>query len=298
MVLRSMLLGVGAILSVAAIVAACGSSGSTTSGTCLPGATSACACAAGMQGFQTCQADGKSLGMCQCGSGTGNGGSTSTSSTSSSATGTGGGTSCSCNPSSELYCGVAACADAGTGDAGDAGSCTNVVTFAGKAVGTDFDGGASAMDWGSDWTYKALNGLPAGNQACQDMGADHVCDYDDVVLAASKGELSTLATTDTAWLYRVNAVTISSTSPDIEVLGSPATMGTTYQVGLASRCANWTYQTDHLNDGEFVSFQNGVNSPQFHLDDNPGAIQATPKDIPCGHNLMPRAVLCCFPKCL
>jgi len=301
MVLRSkLLLSVGAILSLGAIIAACGSSGGDATGSCLPNVTQACLCVGGTMGVQACNSDGKSFGMCQCGAASGAGGSTSSSASSSSGNGTGG-NGCSCNPSSELYCGAAQCSTDAGADAstGAGGSCSSVVTYAGKAIGTDFDGGAAALDWGSNWTYgTSLPGLPSGNAACQALGADHVCDYDDLVLAATKGELTPLATTDTAWLYRVNPVTVTATSPTIEVLGTPATVGTTYQVGMGSRCANWTYSTDHLNDGEYVSFEKGVNKPTYHFDDNPTVIQTTPKDIPCGHNGMPRAVLCCFPKCI
>ncbi len=304
MVLRSKLLGLGAILFVGAIAAACGSSGNTGTGSCLPGATTTCACLGGLQGFQTCNPDGKTLGMCQCGSSTGAGGTTSSSTTTATTgSGTGGSSGCSCNPSSELYCGATSplCADAGSGSGTggngttDAGSCVGVVTFAGK-LGADPTMG-NAFTFTSDWTYKSMSGIAAGNQACQDQGADHVCDYDNLVLAASKGEIAGLATTDTAWLQRTHSVTISAASPPILVLGEAPANGTTLQVTKGARGADWTYQTDHLNDCEFVSFEKGLNSPTYNFDDNPCAIQATPKAIPCGHNMVTRDVLCCFPKC-
>jgi len=300
MVLRSkLLLSVGAILSLGAIVAACGSSGDSATGSCLPNATQTCLCGSGTMGVQACNSDGKSFSMCQCGAASGAGGSTSSSTSTSSGSGNGtGGSGCSCNPSSELYCGAAACADAGSGDAGTGagGSCTGVVTFAGKVS-------ASGVTFASNWSYKAAVGIAAGNQACQDQGADHVCDYDDLVLAASKGEITGLAVTDTAWLQRTHAVTpTAATASSLLVLGEPATVGTTYMVSKGSRCADWNYSTDHLNDGEFVSFENGLNKPTFNLDNNPCAIQAALADggtkyIPCGHNTMPRDVLCCYPKC-
>jgi hypothetical protein len=306
MVVRSkLLLGAGAILIVGAIAAACGSTGNTGTGSCLPGATTTCACLGGLEGFQTCNADGRTLGLCQCGSGSGTGGvggSTASGSPTATSSGNGsGGSGCNCNPSSELYCGVAACADAGSGtgtggnSASDGGSCVGVVTFAGK-VGADPTMG-NPFNFSSDWTYMLLSGIAAGNQACQDQGADHVCDYDDLVLAASKGEIAGLATTDTAWLERTHSVTITAASPPILVLGQPPANGTTLQVTKGSRGADWTYQTDHLNDCEFVSFENGLNAPTYNLDDNPCAIQAVPKHIPCGINKIPRDVLCCFPKC-
>jgi hypothetical protein len=153
------------------------------------------------------------------------------------------------------------------------------------------------MTFGSNWSYQGDVGLAAGDLACQSIGADHVCDYDDIVFAASRGELSSLTTSDTAWLQRTHPVTIGSSSPKISVLGQPATIGTTYKIDLhGSNCVSWAYSTDHLNDGEYVDFSTGANTPTFHLDDNPCQIQALPKDIPCGHNVTQRSVLCCFPK--
>ncbi len=274
----------GALLTAGALAAACGSNGAngsangTSSGTCIPNASVPCACLGGTMGVQICQADGKSYSMCQCSS-TGTGGSTTTS------FGGTGGSACQCsNPGGELYCGASICnADAGTGDSG----CANQVVFAGKAGQT----------FGSNWSYMGMPSLTAGNLACQAIGADHVCDYDDIVLAASKGELSTLTASDTAWLDRTHSVTIATGGPDIVVLGQAPAAGTVLKVAKSSRCADWTYSTDHLNDGEYVEFPNGGNSPKFHLDDNPCVIQTVPKDIPCGHNMMPREILCCYPKC-
>jgi hypothetical protein len=268
------------------LVAACGGGGSGSGATtCIPGASVACVCPGGASGAQTCATDGKSFGMCQCSStSTGTGGSTSTLS------GTGGSATCQCtNPSQENYCG-APCADAGTGGGTtDGGSCSGVVSFAGKA----------SMQLGSYWSYQADIGTAAGTALCVAIGADHVCDYDDVVRAASKGEFANkLTTSETAWLHRTTSVTVSATSPKIVVLGQPATMGQTYTVGPASRCNDWSYMTDHLNDGEYIDFSSGLATPTFHLDDNPSAIQAGTKDIPCGHNATLRDVLCCYPKCM
>jgi hypothetical protein len=306
MVLRSRLVfAFGAVLTVGALVAACGSNGgANSSGGCVPGMSASCACANGETGAQTCSSDGKGFGTCQCGSSGGTGASSTTGAGASTGSGLGGGSNCQCtDPTSELYCGSAVCNDAGgTTGTGTGGSnaCAGKTTFAGKAP----------TQLGSSWTYKADTGTAAGNQACVDMGADHVCDYDDLVFAASKGELTSLTATDNAWLLRYHSVTVAAGATNIEVLGTAAAAGTTLKVGPASRCADWTYSTDHLNDGEYVSFENGGNKPMFHLDDNPCVIQTaaadpaaaakglTAKDIPCGHNTMPRDVLCCYPKCM
>jgi hypothetical protein len=206
-----------------------------------------------------------------------------TSSTGGGTSGTGGGTSSTGGGTSSAGGGTSS----GGGAGGGGNACAGLLTFAGKVP----------MTFGSNWSYKGDVGTAAGDLACQDMGGDHVCDYDDIVYAASKGELSTLSTSDTAWLLRAHPVTITSSSPKTIVLMQLATIGTTYKVNAAgSNCANWAYSTDHLNDGEYVDFSSGQNTPTFHLDDNPCSIQALPKDIPCGHNGLPRSVLCCYPK--
>jgi hypothetical protein len=241
-------------------------------------------------GAQTCNADGHSYGMCQCSSAGDDAASADAGSDGSSlADAT---VDAPHDSSTPLESGVDAsgatdsAADASPVDAGH-DACAGHVTFAGK----------TASQYGSNWTYGGMNGLAAGNAACQAVGADHVCSYDELVVSASGGELSMLTASDTAWLQRNGPVTVTATSPKIVVLGQPATVGTTYAVGLGSDCNEWNYSTDHLNDGEFVDFSTGTATPTFHFDDNPNAIQATPKDIPCGHNAMLRDVLCCYPAC-
>jgi hypothetical protein len=289
---RWSLFGLVGVLGVsAASFAACGSSGSAstegdTSGTvCTPGVTQHCACPAGLpDGVQACNGNGTGFNQCECGTGTGGtGGGTFTSSSSTGQQGNcgdgipqGG----ECDVGGEFYC-PQDCMDGGTGDAGDGGNCNGQVTFAGKAKPPNNTVGNTSSN--SHWVYNNnLSGVAAGDAMCQAIGADHACDYDDIVLAASKSEITGLATTDTAWLHRTHDVTVN---------------GTTFGVSKASRCDDWNYETDHVNDGEFVSFENGLNTPTYHLDDDPNATQASPKAIPCGNAAGTRYVLCCYPKC-
>jgi hypothetical protein len=233
-------------------------------------------------GAQVCNSDGHSYGMCQCSvmqadSGSGDIDAAMDSTVADSST-----TADSSTPAD-----TGTIVDSSTIDSpAEGGACAGHITYAGKWT----------TQQGSLWTYNAMVGLAAGDAACQAVvGADHACTYDDIVAAAAHGELS--AVTGTAWLQRGHAVTVTATSPTIVVLGLPASVGTTYQWSLGSNCANFDYATDHLNDGEFVDFSTGGNTPTFHFDDNPNIIQTTPKDIPCGHNTMPRDVLCCFAEC-
>jgi len=242
-------------LGAAGVVTACSTSPSSNQNTvCTPGAQVSCACVGGVMGAQVCSADGKSYGMCQCAMGDDGG-------------------------AKDASGGNDAGMDTGGGNDGslDSGQDVAVDACASKAVFASV-----GMQMGSLWSYKAMVGLAAGNLMCQDMGADHVCDYDDLVAAAAKGELSSLTATDTAWLQRTDAVTVNNV---------------TYQPGPGARCSDWNYATDHINDGEFVSFENGGNTPNYHFDDNPNQVQPLPKTIPCGHNQLLRDVLCCYAKC-
>ncbi len=158
--------------------------------------------------------------------------------------------------------------------------------------------------FGADWVVGAQIGLAAGDQACADIGADHVCDYDDIVLAASKGEITDLATTDTAWLQRTHPVTVAA-GMNIEVRGTAVPnatepLGAVLDVTMQSRGNDWTYAGGYAFDCEFISFEMGLDAPTYHLDDNPCACQTLPSgpagDLFCGHNALLRNVLCCFPK--
>jgi hypothetical protein len=263
---------------------------------CTPGAQVSCACVGGAKGAQVCNADGHSFSMCQCANVSGDSGTTGHRDAGHDAATEAGGHS-----GGHVDSGHGSDTGVDAGHPVDAGG-----TDAPVAHDTGVDAGCTTQpifasvgmtQMGSNWAYKANVGLAAGNEMCQDQGADHVCDYDDLVLAASKGELSGLSSTDTAWLIRTHSVTVSATSPTISVLGQPATVGTTYPIGKGSNCDDFNYSTDHLNDGEYVNFSTGGNTPTFHFDDNPCVIQTLPKDIPCGHNTMPRDLLCCFAKC-
>jgi hypothetical protein len=302
---------VGMVLVTGMSIVACSSSSSSsnTSGdsgssapACTPGVQVSCACVGGAKGAQACNADGHSYGMCQCASSTGDSGSSGHHDA-----GHGGHDATTGKDSGGNHNGDSGVDSGAHADGGvDAGHAVDSGTDASVAHDTGVDAGCTnkpifegvgATQMGSNWSYKANVGLAAGNEMCQDQGADHVCDYDDLVLAASRGELGALTAIDTAWLIRTHSVTVSASSPTIDVLGQPATSGTTYPVGTGSNCNNFNYSTDHLNDGEYVNFASGGNTPTFHFDDNPCVIQATPKDIPCGHNVQLRDVLCCYPKC-
>lgn len=282
---RATLLG-----SVVAGLAACGSSGSSDTATsggasCTPGEQKACACAGGTMGVQTCASDGRSLNACECGgsssSGSGGAGGTSTG-TQMETCGDGVQQAGECDPTTEthLYC-AADCAgttSTSTGTGGAGGSCTGHVYYAG--LGPDAT---------SVWVSGGLSSLAAGHDMCQkaNLGADHVCDYEEVIKAQTAGELSMIAAGTTAWVQRTTPAMVNGT------MSAP---------GPGGRCNDWKYMTNHLSDGEYVSFET-VGQPNFHLDNETKYTgvaadgHANPDDLPCGNAVLKRRVMCCYAKC-
>lgn len=137
-------------------------------------------------------------------------------------------------------------------------------------------------DRSSDWRDSFdMVGLEAGTRQCVAIGADHPCDYDEIVVAAARGELDAVPVTTTAWLQRTTRVTMA---------------GTTYEPGEGANCSSWTFTGNHLADGEYVTFE-VAGDPIFHLDPDPvfdpGSpnVHTTPGDLECGG--VTRALLCC-----
>lgn len=281
---RAALLG-----SVVAGIAACGSSGSsdaTTGGTnCTPGEQKACACPGGTQGVQQCSADGRSLEDCQCGgsTGTGMGG----------AGGAGGGSTgtqtmtCGdgvqqpgeCLPTTEthFYCPADCDGTTATGTTGAGGSCAGQQRFGGMVPNVS-----------SVWMSGGLTGLAAGDDMCQKLGTDgidHVCDYEEMLVAQKANELTAIAAGTTFWVQRTTPAMVN---------------GATSAPGPGGRCNDWKYNTNHISDGEYVSFDT-VGTPTYHLDNdtifdgaNPG-VHVIPGMLEC--NGVNRAIMCCYTKC-
>ena len=292
---RAALLG-----SVVAGMAACGSSGSTdatsTGGTvCTPGKQEECACPGGTKGVQTCTADGRSLNACECGSSTSTGsggasGSSGSTGTMGAMCGDGVQQAGECDPTSEghIYC-AADCdtmtATSSSSSTGAGGSCAGHVYYAGMVQ----DAQSNLIDVPSVWTSGGLTSFAAGNYMCQNsnIAADHVCDYEEVLKAQANGELSTIAMGTTAWVQRTTTAMVAG-------VPSPA--------GPGGRCNDWKYGTNHIADGEYVTFDQ-VGVPTYVLDNDtqfenlpPPAVSAhTQPGLPCGG--VTRKIMCCSPKC-
>jgi hypothetical protein len=301
MQVMSKLIGLAGVFAVVTAMAACGSAGGTSNSGggggsqsgCTPGKTEACACVGGTMGVQTCKDDGRGFDACQCGtasSSSGTGGATSSSSSGNVGT-CGNGTiepSDHCeSPSNEFYC-QQDCMNATTSSSSSSSSsssgdpCAGHVYYAGKYDPTTPENSV----WASLPGAGGVKGLDAGNNQCKalNIGADHVCDYEEVLKAYAQGELASIPKGTTAWVQRTTVAMVD---------GQPS------QPGPGGRCNNWDYATNHISDGEYMTFdQQGV--PTFHLDNDtvfddkaPGV--HTQMGLPCGGTA--RSILCCYTAC-
>jgi hypothetical protein len=184
------------------------------------------------------------------------------------------------NPNSEFYC-KSDCEMATTSASSGTGGCgpANHQFYAGKIDNT-------SSVWSTLANAGGQTGLEAGNAACKAIGGDHVCDYEEVVLAAQGGQLSSIPQGTTAWLQRTTTVMVN---------------GTASAPGPGGRCNDWTYMTNHISDGEYITFDT-AGTPTYHFDNDTIYDPANPHvhtndaDLQCGG--ASRSILCCFTACM
>lgn len=275
--------------AVVLFVPACGGTGET-GGTCVANDQKACDCPGGTKGVQVCNADGRSYEACQCGSNVGGGGSGgNTSSNNGGSGGKGGGVIGACGDGTEDQgeCDVGAenyCPEdckpgsGGSGGGTTTNNCEGVVTYAGLIAGVP-------SQWGGHPQANGKTGYEAGIEVCKTIGADHPCEYQEVKKAEAAGELSTVAAGTSAWIHR--------TTPEM-------VNGAMSPPGPGGRCNDWVYITNHISDGEYVTFAQ-VGIPAYHLDndtvyDGVDTTHTIGGDLQCGGES--RAVLCCYPACV
>ena len=252
---------------------------------CTPGISVGCACPGGVMGSQICAADGSSFLPCECTGGTGQ------PEASGSGSEGGAGSGDAADTTAGLP-GPAVCGDGveedGECDPGDPTFCPEDCGPVAGSSGDPCDAAptlfGSVPGVGSRWEHMGFVGFAAGDAMCQAMGADHVCDYEEVLDAEMKGELAGFAVGTTAWLHRT---TMADTS-----LGTPSA------AGLGGRCVDWTYTTNHLADGEYLEFTAG--GLVYHIDDDTfydgtATEHAQTDQLQCGNQA--RSVLCCHPVC-
>lgn len=263
---------------------------------CVPNSSIACACPDGSNGAQTCTPDGLGYSVCSCGNDGGTAGDESGADTAEDedtggmdqgADDTTGGVVCGdgvegpgeCDEDSDVYC-PDDCPFGVTGDTGGSSdgvnSCDDMPIYA-----------LSIPNVASAWEHNGAVGFAAGNAMCQDMGGDHVCDYEEVVAAAAKNEFAALPAGSTAWLHRT-----------VNVMDG----GVMYAPGVGGRCQDWIYSTNHIADGEYVTFNAGVPAYTFDNDTNFNAAAPAPNPhvqmglLECGGTM--RSILCCHPECM
>lgn len=263
----------------------CNDEGSSAGGTCISGQQTFCSCLgddpAAPSGIQVCNAAG-TFDLCQCagtatdsaaGSATG-----SASASDSNSNGSSGGPDLcgngfadpgECDPEGNGdICPQDCTVDDTTGDSGSTGAanvCNEMPIYVGMIP-----------DSTSIWSYMDVLGFGAGRMMCQDLvGADDVCSYTELVAAEARGDFAAVGVGTTMWVHRVAAtnhpISAAVVQPDIR-----------------SRCEDWTYATNHINDGEYVQIGAG-GATTFVLDEDPASFPAGVMD--CGNVL--RAIPCC-----
>lgn len=314
----SWVLAVGFLGAMASFSPACGGTGEGETGTnssggngCTPGKSEMCVCSSGQQGAQVCQPNG-TFGPCECGGGSGGSGGAGGSGNSkcgnemvdegeqcddgNTASGDGCSSTCQnedmscpngipepgeCGPEGTcpMDCGLCGNDNEDPNECGPKGGCPedcclpqNTQIYASMVPSS-----------GPVWQYQGLTGLDAGNAACQAMGADHACTYEEIKEAEKQGELTVVPAGTTVWYHR--------TMPALNAADP----------GAGCRCNEWKYNTNHISDGEFGVMQaNGV--LQDNLDsgsclfdaNNPGMY--TVAGLDCGG--ANRAIFCCFAECV
>jgi hypothetical protein len=263
-------------------------------------------------GIQDCNAEGTGFGTCQCPTS----GNTTSGTTTSTGTGMGGagGNSGTCgdgiiepsdhcnDPSSEFYCAVD-CAKATTGTGGAGGACAGHVYYAGMYPAA---GGTLAPSiWANLPNAGGLTSLDAGNAQCKALGigADHVCDLTEIqaAVAANEALLATIPVGTTAWMERTTTVNVDG------LTGAPCQAGSAGCVssppGAGGRCNDWQYNTHHIGDGEYYSWDTPGQGPTYHYDNdtifdpnNPHVHVHVGSDFTCGG--VSRSILCCYQSCM
>lgn len=237
---------------------------------CVTGMSIDCVCSAGVHGVQVCQADG-TFSACECGTIDGGGNDAGT-------TTDGGGNDT--GTVADAGVDAAAMPDANDVDAW-VDPCAGHVYYAGRVDGV-------GPTWSSAPGAGGLTGLAAGDAACAALGvgADHVCDYEELVLAdlADETAFAAIPAGTTAWLQRTTTV---------DVLGTPS------PPGAGGRCVEWNYATNHTADGEYVTFDT-AGTPTYHFDtdtfyDGIDTTHTVTGDLQCGG--VTRAILCCNAAC-
>ncbi len=273
------------------IALACGGGDDVSGAACVPGQQVGCACPGGASGVQQCSPDGASFGPCSCGDATGDGSATvaDTEIDSASGDGTTTGSTCGNGVEDPGECPAVCPQDCGSVDDTLGESSTGADTCANDPIYV-----ANVPSIASRWESGALIGFAAGQDLCRQaataVGAPMpnevtVCDYEQVLLAEAAGELAAIPAGTNAWIHRTTVAQVMAAN------SAPGTGG---------RCVDWTYQTNHISDGEYATILAG-GAVTYFLDndtfyDGVDGSHTQPGLLECGTQM--RAILCCNPPCM
>jgi len=282
------------------ISAGCNTDSEADGGSCVPGQVNFCPCAGDLptspSGTQTCLPDG-TYGLCQCGDGTATGGAEGstgdTANSDSDSQGSSGDTpnlcgngfedagECDIGPDAEVEpcpqdCQSTSDTDSSTDTDGDTDSdgttggadvCAGVPIYVGMVPASP-----------SIWLHPGFGeGFTSGTQACIAGGFEGVCTYTQLEAASAQGDFAAVPAGTTYWVHRVVATMFN---------------GALIQPDTRSRCDDWRYGTNDVNDGEFATV--GAGALTFALDADPlpnGG--GDPLGLDCGPVGLTRAIPCC-----
>lgn len=154
--------------------------------------------------------------------------------------------------------------DTDSGTTGQADACAGVPIYVGNVPNSP-----------SVWEHPGFGqGFTSGTQACIAAGYEGVCTYTQLVEASDQGDFAAVPAGTTFWVHRVVATMFN---------------GMLIQPDTRSRCDDWRYGTNDVNDGEYATVTAGALT--FTLDADPNPNQADALGLDCG-GLM-RAIPCC-----
>jgi hypothetical protein len=144
-------------------------------------------------------------------------------------------------------------------------------------VGFGLTGGSPQH--GSVWRFEGRQGTPAGNLMCRAIAnGDHACTYAELESARGRGELASFIRDNagqTIWVHRTGATV------NVNGRNAPPAAG--------SRCGDWTYETNHIFDGEFATAAGGTLNYSFDPDGG------SKGNLACGG--AQRRIACCRAAC-
>lgn len=206
-----------------------------------------------------------------------------------------------------------------TGDGGTASCAPKVLV---GIVTNELDVHAEGSGLEGDWRFGELNGLEAGHAMCKAIGADHVCEYQEILAADVAGAFAAFPLELSFFLQRTTNV-VDPTEPKPCAADKECTSGfcdvdvqvCSWKAGKGGNCNDWTTSSGIFADAEwFEVYRDGgmynsgaapIGSLSFFFDAytkytavNDNLCHSSDKPGCAGHCGAPRAIPCCSPPCV